>query len=134
MAAAALLVLAAASGFALPELELWVARYYAGASAALKENAPCLKEDQDRWARARDACADAECRRAMHIDRLAELHALQPGINLQRKLDLPPRPALVWAIAPDPDPLMRPSPTAATPTAAISWRPGARSATCWWAT
>jgi hypothetical protein len=109
MAAAALLVLAAASGFALPELELWVARYYAGAAAALKENAPCLKDDQDRWARVRDACADTECRRAAHLDRLAELRALQPGINLQRKPDLPARPALVWAIAPDPDPLMRPA-------------------------
>ena len=108
MSAAALLLATAAAGLALPELELWVSRYYAGASAALRENAPCLKEDQDRWMRVRDACADAQCRRAAHVDRLAELYALQPGINLQRKLDLPPRPALVWAIAPDPDPLMRP--------------------------
>ena len=110
MSLAALLILAAsANGLALPELELWVARYYAGAHAALKENAPCLKEDQDRWARARDACPDEDCRRAAHLDRLAELHALQPGINLQRKLALPARPVLVWAIGPDPDPLMRPA-------------------------
>lgn len=108
MSLAALLVLAAASGLALPELELWVSRYYAGAHAALKENAPCLKEDQDRWSRVRDACADEDCRRTAHLDRLAELHALQPGINLQRKLELPARPVLVWAIGPDPDPLMRP--------------------------
>lgn len=109
MSFAALLVLAAAADtLALPELELWVTRYYAGAHAALKENAPCLKEDQDRWARARDACPDEACRRTVHLDRLAELQALQPGINLQRKLALPARPALVWAIGPDPDPMMRP--------------------------
>ncbi len=108
MSLAALLVVAATTGLTLAELELWVSRYFAGAHAALKENAPCLKEDQERWARARDACTDEACRRTTHLDRLAELHALQPGINLQRKLELPARPALVWAIGPDPDPLMRP--------------------------
>ena len=109
MSAATLLLLAAALELPLAELEPLVARYYAGASAALKENAPCLREDQERWAKARDACKDDACRRERHAERLAELFALQPGINLQRKLELPPRPTLVWAIGPDPDPLMRPN-------------------------
>jgi hypothetical protein len=106
--AALLLIAAAAADLPMAELELWVARYYAGASAALKENVSCLTEDQQRWTHARDACPDEACRRRAHLERLAELHALQPGINLQRKLALPEAPALVWAIAPDPDPLMRP--------------------------
>ena len=108
MSLAVLLVVAATHGLTLAELELWVSRYYAGAHAALKENASCLMEDQGRWARVRDACTDEPCRRTTHLDRLAELHALQPGINLKRKLELPARPVLVWAIGPDLDPLMRP--------------------------
>ena len=108
MSLAVLLLAATVAQLPMPELELWVTRYYAGASAALKENAACLAEDQQRWMRVRDACPGDDCRRSAHLDRLAELHALQPGINLQRKLSLPSRPALVWAIGPDPDPLMRP--------------------------
>ncbi len=106
----AVLLFSAAAAAELPmaELDLWVARYYSGASAALKENASCLAEDQQRWTRTRDACPDEECRRRVEVERLAELHALQPGINLQRKLALAPGPALIWAIAPDPDPPMRP--------------------------
>ena len=106
----AALVLAAAAAAELPlaELDLWVSRYHAGASAALRENAACLREDQERWEKARHECPDEACRRAAAIDRLAELQALQPGINLQRKLELPARPALIWAIAPAADPLLRP--------------------------
>jgi hypothetical protein len=110
MGIAALLLAAAATAgeIPLPELEVWVNRYVAGASAALRENASCLREDQERWARTRDACGNEDCRRNAALDRLAELHALQPGINLKRELPLPPRPALVWAIAPAADPELRP--------------------------
>jgi hypothetical protein len=107
---AALLLAAAATAAQMPlaELDEWVARYHDGAMAALHENAACLHEDQQRWSKVRAACADDACRRAASIDRLAELEPLQPGMNLQRNLDLPRRPALVWAIAPATDPLLRP--------------------------
>lgn len=109
--AALLLAAATAAELPLAELDLWVSRYYAGASATLRENAACLREDQERWEKVRDECADASCRRGALVDRLAELQPLQPGINLQRKLALPPRPALIWAIAPAADPLLRPRAT-----------------------
>src|SRR5689334_18281490 len=110
MAIGALLLAAAAAAgeLSLPELDVWVNRYVAGASAALRENAACLREDQDRWAKARDACGDDECRRNAALDRLAELHGLQPGINLKRELPLPARATLLWAIAPAADPELRP--------------------------
>ena|SRR5438128_754322 len=108
MAIGALLLAAAAAGageMTLPELDVWVNRYVAGASARLRENASCLREDQDRWAKARDACGDEECRRSATLGRLAELHGLQPGINLKRELPLPAsHPTLLWAIAPAADP------------------------------
>ena len=110
MAIGALLLAAATAGeIPLPELDVWVTRYVAGASAALRDNAGCLREDQDRWTKVRDACgADEECRRNADLDRLAELRALQPGINLKRELPLPPRATLIWAIAPAADPELRP--------------------------
>ena len=111
MGIAALILAAAATAGEIPtpDLEVWVNRYVAGASATLRENAGCLREDQERWSKMRDACGDDECRRNAAIDRLAELHALQPGINLKRDLRLPARPALVWAIAPAADPELRPN-------------------------
>lgn len=110
MGIAALFLAAAATAgeIPLPELDIWVNRYVAGASATLRENASCLRDDQERWARAREACTDDNCRRVATLDRLAELHALQPGINLKRQLPLPARAALVWAIAPAADPELRP--------------------------
>lgn len=111
MAIGALLLAAAASAgdMTLPELDVWVNRYMAGASARLRENASCLREDQERWSKARDACGDDDCRLNATLDRLAELHGLQPGINLKRELPLPAsRPTLLWAIAPAADPELRP--------------------------
>src|SRR6185503_16704210 len=110
MIAALLLAAAAATAAQMPlaELDEWVARYHDGAMAALHENGACLREDQQRWSKVHAACTDDACRRAASIDRLAELEPLQPGMNLQRTLDLPRRPALVWAIAPAGDPLLRP--------------------------
>jgi len=113
MGIAALLLAAAATAGEIPtpELEVWVSRYVAGATATLRENAGCLRDDQERWVKVRDACGDDECRRNAAIDRLAELHALQPGINLKRDLRLPARPTLVWAISPAADPELRPNAT-----------------------
>ena len=110
MAIGALLLAAAAAGeITLPELDVWVTRYVAGASAALRDNAACLREDQDRWTKVRETCGtDEECRRNADLDRLAELRALQPGINLKRELPLPSRASLIWAIAPAADPELRP--------------------------
>ena len=79
------------------DLDDVMARYYAGAQGALRENASCLKPDQQ------------EC------ERLAELTPLQPGINLRRRMDLPEVPQLVGALAPEADRVMAP---------AIASRPG----------
>ena len=110
MGLATLLVAASATAaqMAPAELDEWVARYQEGAEAALRENAACLREDRARWEKARADCKDEACRRNASIDRLAELHPLQPGINTRRELGLPARPALVWAIAPAADPMLRP--------------------------
>jgi hypothetical protein len=40
---------------------------------------------------------------------LSELSALQPGINTRRALPLPPRPVLVWAMAPEADVFVAPA-------------------------
>lgn len=104
----AALLFAAAAEIPLAELEHWVGRYHDGGAAVLHENAPCLKEGQESWRRTVRACRDDACRRAAHLERLAELHPLQPGINLKRELPLPARPGLVWAIGPALDPMLRP--------------------------
>ena len=81
------------------ELDEHLGRFYFAARERLAENASCLASDQREWLRRRNACADAACLRKLYLDRLAELAALQPGMNLPRNFDLPRAPALVWAIA-----------------------------------
>jgi len=100
----------------LDDLDTTMGRYFEGAIAGLRENAACLRSDQREWLRARrDTCKDPDCLKAAYLDRLSELSALQPGINTQRRLPLPPRATLVWAIAPDTDPYGAPR-VASSPT------------------
>lgn len=72
-------------------------RFYAAARERLAENRSCVEADQRL--RARNACADNACLRKAYLERLGELVALQPGMNLPRDLELPAVPALAWAIA-----------------------------------
>lgn len=94
----------------LSDLDDQLGRYYHGARAALQENAACLNGDQRDWLKLRDACAaDAACLKRSYLERLSELSALQPGINTRRVLPLPPRPVLVWAMAPEADIIVAPA-------------------------
>ena len=95
----------------ISDLDDMLGRYYHGALAALQENAACLKGDQQEWLRTkRNACGEKpECLKTVYLERLAELRALQPGINTQRKIELPPHPALAWAMAPEADHIVAPA-------------------------
>ena len=84
----------------LSRLDELLGRFYFAARERLAENGSCLASDQQQWLRTqRNACADDACLKKVYLERLAELVALQPGMNLPRNLDLPAAPALVWAIA-----------------------------------
>ena len=74
-------------------------RFYWAARERLAENRSCVEADQRQWLRARNACADGACLKRAYLERLGELVALQPGMNLPRDLELPAVPALAWAIA-----------------------------------
>ncbi len=88
----------------LSHLDELLGRFYHGARQQLAENSACLETDQRRWLRAvRDACAGTTCLKKVYLERLAELVALQPGMNIPRNLELPVYPALLWAIAPLPE-------------------------------
>jgi len=94
----------------LSRLDLLLGRFYFAAVGRLEENASCLEGDQKRWLRTtRNACKDGACLRSVYLDRLSELMPLQPGMNVPRHLELPPRPALLWAIAPLPEELALPA-------------------------
>jgi len=49
------------------------------------------------------------CLDRAYRERLAELAALQPGINLRRRLDVPEVAQLIGALAPEPDRIVAPS-------------------------
>jgi uncharacterized protein len=83
------------------DLDEVMARFHAGAQNALRENASCLKPDQQEWLHKRNACRDVACMDRVYRERLAELTALQPGINLRRRMDVPDVPQLVGALAPE---------------------------------
>jgi uncharacterized protein len=96
------------------DLDEVMARFYSGATSALRSNAECLKSDQQAWLRRRNTCRDSPCLDRAYRERLGELMALQPGINLRRRLDVPDVPRLVGALAPEPDRIMAP-PVASKP-------------------
>jgi len=88
----------------LSQLDEYLARYYGGARAGLGAGGACLAADQRKWLSAtRNACADAACLKKAYLERLGELHPLQPGATALRNLELPRVPALVWIIPPAQD-------------------------------
>jgi len=83
----------------LSELDDLLGRYYEGARMALQGSEACFKADQVRWLRSvRDGCGDGACLSTAYLNRLGELHALQPGVSAIKYMDLPPGPRLVWII------------------------------------
>jgi uncharacterized protein len=88
----------------LSQLDEYLARYYGGARAGLGAGATCLAADQRSWlSKTRNACADAACMKKAYLERLGELHPLQPGATSLRNVELPRVPALVWIIPPAQD-------------------------------
>ncbi len=100
----------------LRELDEHLGRYYAAARAVLEGGASCLQRDQAQWLTAtRGACRDVACLKTVYLNRLAELDPLQPGATAIRNIELPPAPALVWAIAPAADTVAAPPNPKAVP-------------------
>ncbi len=91
------------------DLDEVMARFYAGATSALKSNAVCLKPDQQEWLQRRNACRDTACLDRVYRERIGELAALQPGINVRRRMDVPEVAQLIGALAPEPDRVMAPA-------------------------
>jgi uncharacterized protein len=93
---------------ALSDLDEYLGRYYSAARSALGRAADCLRADQAQWLRTRNACNDAACLKKVYLERLAELHPLQPGASALRNVELPRVPALVWIVAPASDQVAAP--------------------------
>lgn len=90
------------------DLDEYLGRYYSAARSALGRAADCLRADQTQWLRTRNACNDAACLKKVYLERLAELHALQPGASALRNVELPRVPALAWIVAPASDQVAAP--------------------------
>jgi uncharacterized protein len=100
----------------LSQLDEYLARYYGGARAGLGTGAACLAADQRAWlSNTRNACADTACMKKAYLERLGELHPLQPGATSLRSLALPRVPALVWIVPPAQDNVAAPPKPKAAP-------------------
>lgn len=101
------------------DLDEYLGRYYSGARTAVREGASCLVADQKQWlSSVRNACQDATCLKKVYIDRLGELHAIQPGASSLRNVALPPVPSLAWIIPPAADNVAAPPRPGAKPLVA----------------
>jgi uncharacterized protein len=101
------------------DLDEYLGRYYSGARGALRDSAPCLVADQKDWlSTTRDACQDAACLKKAYLERLGQLHALQPGASSLRNVVLPPVPSLAWIIPPAGDNVAAPPRPGAKPLVA----------------
>ena len=86
------------------DLDEYLGRYYSAARSTLRESASCLAADQKQWLSAvRNKCGDAACLKKVYLERLSELHALQPGATSLRNVELPRVPSLAWIIPPAAD-------------------------------
>ena len=99
-------------------LDEYLGRYYSAARATLREAASCLAADQKQWLGLRNACQDAACLKKTYLERLAELHAMQPGATSLRNVALPAVPSLVWVIPPAGDNVAAPPRPSAKPLVA----------------
>ena len=98
------------------DLDEYLGRYYSAARSTLRESAPCLAADQKQWLSAvRNKCADATCLKKVYLERLGELHPLQPGATLLKNVELPRVPALAWIIPPAADHVAAPRRPSAKP-------------------
>ena len=101
------------------ELDEYLGRYFAGAKIHLRHAEICLVDDQRVWLRnVRDRCRDAECLKRAYLDRLAILHAVQPGATSLRNVALPKSPPLVWIVPPASDEVAAPRNQATNPLSA----------------
>jgi uncharacterized protein len=101
------------------ELDEYLGRYYQAARDALRESAPCLAADQRQWLSAvRNPCQDAACLKKAYLERLGELHAIQPAASSLRNVALPSVPALAWIIPPAADNVAAPPRPGAKPLVA----------------
>jgi uncharacterized protein len=83
------------------DLDEYLGRYYAGARSSLKHAESCIVDDQRTWLRTiRDQCKTTPCLKRAYLDRLAVLHALQPGAVSLKNIELPMLPPLVWIVPP----------------------------------
>lgn len=91
------------------ELDEYLGRYYAAARTSFRHAESCLVNDQRAWLRTvRDACKDAACLKRAYLERLAVLHAVQPGATSLRNIELPKSPPLVWIVPPAADQVAAP--------------------------
>lgn len=97
-------------------LDEYLGRYYPAARDTLREAGSCLAADQRQWlSSVRNACADAACLKKVYLERLGELHALQPGATSLRNVALPAVPTLAWIIPPAGDNVAAPPRPGAKP-------------------
>jgi len=97
-------------------LDEYLGRYYQAARATLRESASCLAADQRQWlGSVRNACPDAACLKKVYLERLGELHAIQPGASSLRNIALPAVPSLAWIIPPAGDNIAAPPRPGAKP-------------------
>ncbi len=91
------------------QLDEYVGRYFEGAKLALRHADACLLTNQKTWLKqVRGPCTDATCLKRVYLERLAVLHALQPGMSMLRNVSLPKVPSLVWIIPPASDAVAAP--------------------------
>jgi len=101
------------------QLDEYLGRYYSAARLALRGSASCLAADQRQWlSSVRNACQDAACLKKAYLERLGELHAIQPGASSLRTVALPVVPSLAWIIPPAGDNVAAPPRPAAKPLVA----------------
>ena len=100
----------------LSDLDEYLGRYYDAARSTLRESASCLAADQKQWLSAvRNKCGDAACLKKVYLERLSELHPLQPGATSLRNVEVPAVPSLVWIIPPAADNVAAPRKPNASP-------------------
>jgi len=91
------------------QLDEYMGRYFEGAKLALPHAESCLLSNQKTWLKqVRGPCDDAACLKRVYLERLAVLHALQPGMSMLRNVALPKVHELVWVIAPASDAVAAP--------------------------
>ncbi len=93
----------------LSQLDEHLARYFQGLKLHFRHAPQCLTQAQRAWLKqVRDACADASCLRQAYLQRLAEWHAVQPGVSALKQLPLPAVSPLVWVVPPAADEVAAP--------------------------